>query len=272
MDPRRQRRPRQGDDSASFSDVNATVDGSDGLDTLLAPLAVATEFGFGADADQATSSAATLTHFENLDGSGATASLSVSLGAGSTSIRTGAGADSIAFRDVVASVNASTGRDTLLLDTDKLSAPTASIALTINLAAAANTNVITSGALAGASWQSFESVDGSAWDKNLTVTANAAGSVIATGSGLDTITLGAGADNVTTGGGSDRLNGAVGSGDVIDLGAGNDTETFAANALGVARGGADTDTLLYTGAAVTINLATNARFPTALPWVQTRRT
>ncbi len=250
----------EGGDSITFSNAIATVNGGDGTDLLVVTGSDPAHFDFFVAGNNSPDAAAHLSNFENLDASGASGALTVSLAAGSTSIVTGSGDDSIAFRDVVATVNAGSGSDTLVLDISKLSAPSASAALTINLAAAANTNEVTVGAPSAASWQNFENLDASTWDKNLTVTANAAGSVIATGSGVDTINTGAGADHVTTGDGDDRLNGVVGAGDDIDLGAGNDTATFATSATGAVRGGAGVDTLLFVGAAVTVNLATNTHF------------
>ena len=131
-------------------------------------------------------------------------------------------------------------------------APSASSALTINLAAAANINVITSGALAGASWQNFENLDGSAWDKNLTVIANAAGSFIATGGGLDTITLGAGVDNIR-GDGNDVIRGNLSANDRVLLDVGNDTITLPTTAIAVTfDGGAGSATLTVRGSAAQI--------------------
>ena len=248
-----------GNDSLVYSNANASVDGGEGIDTLVASVSNPTRFDFAAVGNNTPDALAAISKFENLDGSAANAGLTVTLAASTTSILSGTGADSISYRDVVAVVNAGAGSDTLVLDIAQLSAPAASTAMTINLATA-NGQQITSGALLGSSWQNFEHLDASAWDKNLTVSANAAGSSIVTGLGADTITLGAGADHVDSGAGNDRLVGAIGAGDDIELGAGNDTASFASSALGVVRGGADVDTVLHIGSAATINLATNTHF------------
>ena len=249
----------EGNDSITFTDVAATVDGGAGLDTLIAPLTSAARFDFASSSNNAPDSLAALSNFENLDASGATASLTVTLSAGTTSIRTGTVNDIVYFRDVAASVNAGTGHDGLVLDPTQLSAPSASAAMVINLAAV-NANQISSGAPLGASWQNFEGLDGSLWDKNLTVTAAAGGGAINTGSGADIVTLGAGIDNVDTRGGGDRLLGTAGSGDIIVLGDGTDTATFVASAAGVVSGGSEVDTLLFSGTTATINLVTNTHF------------
>ena len=249
----------QGNDALVFTNVVATADGGVGVDTLTAAVASPSRFDFASVGNNAPDSEASLSNFENLDASAATAAVSATLAATTTSIRTGSAADTVSFRDVAAAVNAGAGSDTLVLDTAQLSAPAASTAMSINLAVA-NSNQITIGAALGASWQNFENLDGAAWDKNLTVTANAAGGTIVTGLGADVITVGAGADQVETGAGNDRLTGIAGAGDVVDLGAGNDTASFAASAAGLVRGGADADTLLHAGGAATINLATNTRF------------
>lgn len=249
----------QDNDTLVFTNATASADGGAGVDTLIAPVASLTRFDFAAVGNNTPDSDAALSNFENLDASTATGAVRVTLAATTASILTGSAADTISFRDVVAVVNAGAGSDTLVLDTAQLSAPAASTAMSINLASA-NSNQITSGAPAGASWQNFENLDGAAWDKNLTVTANAAGGTIVTGLGADVIIVAAGVDQVEANDGNDRLTGLASAGDNIDLGAGNDTATFAASTAGVVRGGADTDTLLRAGGAATINLATSTRF------------
>ncbi|MBX9609517.1 MAG: calcium-binding protein, partial [Gammaproteobacteria bacterium] len=240
---------------------SATVDAGTGLDTLV----IADGANHGLDFTDPTQQlvagdgGVTWRGFENLEASAASGDLEVVLGAGTTAITTGAGDDDIAWRAVQATVDAGAGRDTLRLDPSLLGDPATSAALTVNLALA-NANQVTAGGVAGAAWRNFEDLQAADWDRNLTVTANAGGSHIATGSGADSVTLGAGADQVTTGAGADRVVGAIGAADAIDLGAGDDTATWAASAQGSVDGGADVDTLLYAGGAATINLATDARF------------
>ena len=248
-----------GNDSITFADVAATVDGGTGLDTLIAPLSSAANIDFASSSNNAPGAQAAISNFENLDGSGATASLTVTLSAGTTSIRTGASNDIVFFRDVAASVNAGAGHDTLVLDPTQLSAPSATVAMVFNLAGV-NANQMVSGAPVGASWQNFETLDGSLWDKNLTVTAAVGGGAIKTGSGADIVTLGAGIDLVDTGAGSDRVIGTASSGDIVVLGGGTDSASFVANAAGVVRAGSEVDTLLFSGTTATINLVTNTRF------------
>jgi hypothetical protein len=176
-----------------------SVTGSTGNDTL-------TFIGTSLDLTNTT-----LTSIENILGTGAGDSITGSAGAdtitgaGGVDTIDGAGGNDRIVWDAAASdqIDAGANTDTLALTgvtgatTVDLSVPAADQVTTLNGAADATVQ------------QNFENLDASAESGAFTVTAAAAGSMIATGSGIDGITGGAGADTIQGGG----------SGDTIALGA-----------------------------------------------------
>jgi len=88
--------------------------------------------------------------------------------------------------------------------------------------------------------------------ENVTLTGATATS--ATGNTLNNKIIGNGLANTLSGGdGNDTLTGGLGN-DILIGGAGNDAFTFEAGDTGTINGGTDTDTLLFTGSAQTLNL------------------
>ena len=167
----------------------------------------------------------------------------------------GADADTAVFSTVAgATISGGTGgtdSDTLQID-----ATTAPMTIDLNAVGQQVTG-------AASTWQEFENLDADAVgvDDNLTVTANAGGSVITTGSGNDVVTLAlnTNADNVTLGAGSDTIIN-IGDNDTINLGDGDDTATYTTAVAATINGGesdeTNGDTLnLTTANAMTLNLS-----------------
>jgi len=201
----------------------------------------------------------------------------VNLGSGTNVVDTGGGSDTvtdIGAGDIVSlgddedtavysAVAATVGGGIGGVDSDTLQIDATTGVMTIDLSQEPDLQQVTVGGTG--TWTNFENLAAGAVGvtHSLTVTANAAGSTIATGSGADNVTLGAGVDTVNTGDGGDTVSGAVGAGDSLELAAGNDTYTLDETSTGgtVSGGSGGIDSLvigLAGNTAATITLGDGA--------------
>ncbi len=217
-----------GDDTITFRSQNVTVDAGAGADTLIMGGSGVIVIDLSAAGDQ-VGGLGSYTNFENLDGSGSSATLVVIAGGNTAFIKTGSGNDSISGG---VSIDGGAGGNNITADArtttvvagagnDNLDATAAAQALNINLGDGAN------------------AVLGSAFD--------------------DVITLGAGIDTIDAGAGSDTIIGVVSAGDTVGLGDDADSFTYQAltGAASIVDGGSDSDTLVVGagGSALTIDFS-----------------
>jgi hypothetical protein len=213
-------------------------------------------------------------NFENLLAATATGSYIVTAATTGSTINTGSGSDTITLGAGIDTVNAGGNSDTVSsiglgdtvdldndadtavfstvggavisggeggTDSDTLQIDSTTAPMTIDLSVTGGQQVTG----AASTWANFENLDADAVGvvDNLTVFANAAGSVITTGSGDDVVTLAvnANADNVTLGDGSDTINN-IGDNDTINLGDGDDTATYTTAVAATIDGGENGET------------------------------
>lgn len=214
-----------GNDTVTYDANDASEDGGAGVDTLILNGNLSITANLGNASNQITGSTI-VTGFENLDGSAATAALSLigdaganiliggsgndALvgGGGADSLFGNGGDDSITYNAAATIMDGGAGNNTLVLNQ--------TIATTVDL-----TNTLNA-VVGGGTAINFENIDGSASTAALTITGDANANVLKGGVGDDIINGGAGADTISGGGGNDSV--IYDTGDVsIDGGAGTDT-------------------------------------------------
>ncbi len=228
-----------GNDTVDYEGSEVSINGGSGTNTLILRTAAAVNLG---NVDQTTGDAVNVSNFANVDATSLANALTLTGSSGANVIAGGsgddvidgaggadvvsanAGSDSVTYRGAELSIDGGSGVDTLVL--------AASGGITaVDLSVAAGADQTAGDAVAASN---FENLNAAILAGAIAVTGSAAGNVITTGSGNDTIHGGAGAD-------------------VIDAGAGNDTIDYWSSEISIA-GGTGTNTLVLR-AATTVNLA-----------------
>ncbi|MGE5547687.1 MAG: matrixin family metalloprotease [Solirubrobacterales bacterium] len=264
----------KGNDKVTYTSTAATIDGGDGSDTLVVTGAATISLAL---ADQDGIGGAAVKGFENVDGSGASAGLTLTGvasaastllggsgddvltgGTAADSLNGGAGDDVLDGKGGVDIVRGGLGSDRVVYqatgtldggDGEDCLVVKGSTALKIDLTQADHDGS------AGAAVGGFEDIDASAATGALTLTGRAgASSVLLGGSGKDVLVGGSAADTLSGNAGDDTLDGGGGA-DVILGGAGKDRITYGA-AAATLDGGDGIDTLVVSGSAtVTLDLS-----------------
>jgi Ca2+-binding RTX toxin-like protein len=217
-----------GDDRITYDAADAIEDGGVGNNTLVLVQAVQTTVNLGASNQVTTPTGPTVTYFENVDGSGSTAGLTligdagvnvltggsagdVIYGSGGADVISGgAGDDSIDYEASAASINGGTGNDCLSMR----------VAATVNLANANQVSGVTG------TFTNFEYVDASAVTTAVSLTGDIKVNVLRGGSWNDVLNGGAGADYLFGNAGDDTITGGLDN-DSLYGDIGNDTYRFA---------------------------------------------
>jgi len=206
-----------GNDTIYYDAADVREDGGAGNDTLVLNQTVATTANLSQTADQVTGVGVNI-NFENIDGSGSTAVLTLTGDAGANILKGGSGADiisggagddTISYDALDVSTDGGTGNDTLLLS--------GTTAITANLSAA---DQVTGGGIT----TSFENINGSASTGALTLTGDANANILTGGAGNDFLSGGIGLDAMYGGDGNDTfsvLTGEDAVGEIIDGGTGS---------------------------------------------------
>ena len=224
-----------GDDAVDYWGTEASIAGGSGTNTLVLEAAAAVDL---ASADQTSGDLATVSGFQNVDGSALSVLQSVFVsgttgvnvltgGAGNDTIDgmggadvidAGAGDDTVAFQGAEAAITGGTGSDTLVLDV-------AGGITSVDLGVASGTDQTTGDSVAVTD---FESIDATILTSGIAVTGSLGANTITGGSGADTIDGGTGADVINAGGGNDRV---VYHGSETSIAGGTGTNTLVLQAV-----------------------------------------
>ena len=219
-----------GDDTVDYRGSETAVDGGLGTDTLVLKVLGSITSVNLAVADQTLGDGTNVTGFENVDASvlGAAQGLSISGTAAANVITGGAGNDTIHGADGADVINAGAGDDSVDYWGNETSIDGGTGSNTLVMKNVVTVDLSASDQTAGdaTTVSHFQNVDASGFTsaQSVAVTGSAAGNVISTGAGDDTIDGNGGAD-------------------VINAGAGNDTVNYRGTETSVA-GGSGTDTLV----------------------------
>lgn len=185
-----------GDDTIAYDSADVTVDGGAGNDTLVLNQTVATSVNLGNASDQVTGGG-TAINFENIDGSGSTAALSLT-GDNSANVLVGGSS--------VDAIDGGGGNDTITYSAgDTLIGGGGTDTLRLNVAVATSINLGSSNQVVGAgSVTGFERVDGGSSTGALTMVGTAGADTLTGGAGDDTLTYDT-LDRLDGGSGSDTL-------------------------------------------------------------------
>jgi Ca2+-binding RTX toxin-like protein len=190
-----------GNDTMTYDAADIATDGSVGNDTLVVSQAIGTTINLSTTSDQVVGGGTT-TGFENINGTGSSAALTLTGDASANILRGGSGNDRITYDAADFVEDGAAGRDWLVINS--------ATALTVDLRLADQI----SGDVGLTS--NFENLDANTSTGAITVTGDASDNFFNTGAGNDTLTGGAGYDFLAGSAGSDTYFFARGDGaDVV---------------------------------------------------------
>ena len=216
-----------GNDTVYYYASESSIDGGSGTNTLILKAAATINLG---NADQTTGDLATVTNFQNVDGSAVATGMSISGSSGANVITGGSGDDQIDGAGGADTIDAGAGNDTVNYY---------STATSISGGSGTNTLILLNNVtvnLGNVDQTTGDTVNVSNF-QNVTAQ-NLAGPALLTGSSA--------ANNITGSSGNDTIDGGGGA-DVINAGNGNDTVTYRGTETSI-DGGAGTDTLVLAAA------------------------